>query len=135
MVSIRFRVNGPVSSIFCPLFPSAQQWRTPRGPNRFLNSGSFLIVGILRFFFRVKVIEIAGKFVEAMHCRQEFIFVTQMVLANLSDDVAMRLEQLGYGRIVRKRSISAPGMPTLVRPVRIGFWPVIKAARPAVQLC
>ena len=29
----------------------------------------------------------------------------------------------------------APGMPTLVRPVRIGFWPVMKAARPAVQLC
>ena len=30
---------------------------------------------------------------------------------------------------------SAPGSPTLVRPVRIGDWPVMKAARPAVQLC
>ena len=29
----------------------------------------------------------------------------------------------------------APGRPTLVRPVRIGDWPVMKAARPAVQLC
>ena len=29
----------------------------------------------------------------------------------------------------------APGKPTLVRPVRIGDWPVMKAARPAVQLC
>ena len=30
---------------------------------------------------------------------------------------------------------SAPGRPTLVRPVRIGDWPVMNAARPAVQLC
>ncbi len=28
----------------------------------------------------------------------------------------------------------APGWPTEVRPVRIGYWPVRKAARPAVQL-
>ena len=28
-----------------------------------------------------------------------------------------------------------PGRPTFVRPVRIGDWPVMKAARPAVQLC
>jgi hypothetical protein len=30
---------------------------------------------------------------------------------------------------------AAPGMPTLVSPVRIGFCPVMNAARPAVQLC
>jgi hypothetical protein len=29
----------------------------------------------------------------------------------------------------------APGNPTLVRPVRMGDWPVMNAARPAVQLC
>src|SRR6185312_14175279 len=29
----------------------------------------------------------------------------------------------------------APGRPTLVNPVRIGDWPVMNAARPAVQLC
>ena len=34
-----------------------------------------------------------------------------------------------------RRPWSAPGRPTLVRPVRIGDWPVMKAARPAVQLC
>ena len=27
----------------------------------------------------------------------------------------------------------APGRPTVVRPLRIGYWPVIKDARPAVQ--
>ena len=30
---------------------------------------------------------------------------------------------------------SAPGMPTLDRPVRNTLWPVMKAARPAVQDC
>ena len=28
----------------------------------------------------------------------------------------------------------APACPTVVRPVRIGNWPVMKFARPAVQL-
>jgi hypothetical protein len=31
--------------------------------------------------------------------------------------------------------MSAPGSPTLVSPVRIGDWPVMKAARPAVHYC
>ena len=33
------------------------------------------------------------------------------------------------------RPTSAPGMPTLDRPVRNTLWPVMKAARPAVQDC
>ena len=33
MVSIRFFVSGPVSSIVCPPLPSARQCSTPRGPN------------------------------------------------------------------------------------------------------
>ncbi len=37
IVSIRFLVSGPVSVIL----PSAKEWITPRGPNRFLNSGLF----------------------------------------------------------------------------------------------
>ncbi len=37
IVSIRLRVSGPVSVIL----PSAKLWITPRGPNFFLNSGSF----------------------------------------------------------------------------------------------
>ena len=30
---------------------------------------------------------------------------------------------------------SAPGMPTLLRPVRKTLWPVMNDDRPAVQLC
>jgi hypothetical protein len=37
MVSMRFLVSGPVSV----MRPSAKLWMTPRGPNFFLNSGSF----------------------------------------------------------------------------------------------
>ena len=37
MVSMRLRVNGPVSV----MRPSAKLWITPRGPNFFLNSGFF----------------------------------------------------------------------------------------------
>ena len=41
MVSMRFLVNGPVSSIFCVPSGFAQECSTPRGPNFFLNSGFF----------------------------------------------------------------------------------------------
>ena len=41
MVSMRLRVSGPVSSIFCVPSGSAQLWMTPRGPKRFLKAGSF----------------------------------------------------------------------------------------------
>src|SRR3984893_17627420 len=41
MVSMRFLVRGPVSSILFPPLLSAQLCSTPLGPNRFLNSGSF----------------------------------------------------------------------------------------------
>jgi hypothetical protein len=37
IVSIRLRVSGPVSV----MAPFAKEWITPRGPNRFLNSGFF----------------------------------------------------------------------------------------------
>ena len=37
MVSMRFFVSGPVSV----MRPSAKLWITPRGPNLFLNAGSF----------------------------------------------------------------------------------------------
>ena len=41
IVSMRFCVSGPVSSIFCVPSACAQLWMTPRGPKRFLKAGSF----------------------------------------------------------------------------------------------
>jgi hypothetical protein len=41
IVSMRFLVSGPVSSILCVPSALAQEWITPRGPNFFRNAGSF----------------------------------------------------------------------------------------------
>ncbi len=50
------------------------------------------IVGMRRIFHRIEVIEIAEEFVEAVHGRQEFVPVAEMVLAELAGGVAHRLE-------------------------------------------
>ena len=80
------------------------------------------------------MIEVAEKFVEAVHRRQVLVAVAEVVLADLAGRVAERLEQFGDGRIFAAEARFAPGIPTVVRPVRIGICPVMNAARPAVQL-
>ena len=59
------------------------------------------IVGILGLLFGVEVIEVAEEFVEAVHRRQEFVLVAEMVLAELAGGVAQRLEQFGDRRVFR----------------------------------
>ena len=93
------------------------------------------VVGQFRFFFGVQVIEIAEEFVEAVDRRQVFIPVANMVLPELPCRISERLQQLGDRWVSFCRPTVAPGVPTFVRPVRIGFWPQMKEARPAVQLC
>jgi hypothetical protein len=63
------------------------------------------------------------------------VLVAEVVLAELAGAVAEGLEQAGDGGISGRKPSGAPGMPTLLRPVRNTFWPEMKAARPAVQLC
>jgi hypothetical protein len=41
IVSMRFLVSGPVSSIYCVPSAFAHEWMTPRGPNFLRNSGFF----------------------------------------------------------------------------------------------
>src|SRR5450432_376914 len=60
----------------------------------------FRIIGIFRFFFRIKMVKIAEKFIESMYGRQVFIAVAQMVFSNLRCCVAKRLEQFGNSRIL-----------------------------------
>ena len=97
--------------------------------------GALRIIGLIRLFHRVEVVENAVEFVEAMHGGQEFVAVAEMVLADLRRRVAEWLEQFGDGRILVLQALLGAGMPTFSRPVRNGVWPVIKAARPAVQDC
>ena len=46
------------------------------------------------------MIEIAEELVEAVNGRQEFIAIAEMVLAELSGRVSLRLQKLGDGRVL-----------------------------------
>jgi len=73
----------------------------------------------------VEVIQIPKELVEAMHRRQVLVEVAQVILAELTGGVALRLQRRGKRhRLIRN----------VVRPVRSGISPVMKLARPAVQL-
>src|SRR5262249_22630482 len=68
----------------------------------------FGIIGILRLLFRVEVIKIAEELVEPVDGGQEFVSVAQVILAELTADVALRLQQFGNSRILRLNSQSRP---------------------------
>ena len=93
------------------------------------------IVRVFRLFLGVEVIEVAEELVEAVHGRKMLVAVTEMVLAKLTGGIAEILHELRDRRVLGAEPQGRPGIPTLVRPVRIGDCPVMKAARPAVQLC
>ena len=67
------------------------------------------IVGVLRLFFGVEVVEIAEELVEAVHGRQKLVAVAEMVLAELSGHVALRLEQFGERRILVRQTLLRRG--------------------------
>jgi hypothetical protein len=58
------------------------------------------IVRVLGLILGVEVIEVAEEHVEAVHGRQELVAVAEMVLAELSGHVSLRLEQLGNRRVL-----------------------------------
>ena len=111
IVSMRFLVSGPVSSIVClPTLPKrgssvgssiavALQCSTPRGPNLARYAWILRVVGQLRLFLGIQVIEVAEEFVETVHRRERWIAITHMVLAELARGIAEILEQAADGRI------------------------------------
>ena len=98
IVSIRFLVSGPVSSILCPPLPSAQAVQHAPRSEVLLECRVFRVVRVFRFLFGIQVIEIAEELIEAMHGGKEFVLVPQVVLAELARGVTKRLQQLGDGR-------------------------------------
>ena len=50
--------------------------------------------------FGIQVIKVAEELVEAVHGRQEFVAVAEMVFAELPGRITLRLQQLGYGRVL-----------------------------------
>jgi len=93
------------------------------------------LVAVFWFFFRVKVVEIAEKFIEAVHGWPVLVPITLMVLAKLSSCISLALSTVAMVTSVFCQPCGAPGNPTLVMPVRTGTLPPMNAARPAVQLC
>ena len=57
------------------------------------------IVGQLRLFLGIEVVEVAEEFVEAVDGRQRFVAVADVVLAELAGGVAEVLEQAADGRV------------------------------------
>ena len=111
IVSMRFLVSAPVSSMVClPILPKrgstvgssrsvALHRSTPRGPNLAAIGRVLRIVRQLRLFLGVEMIEVAEEFVEAVHGRQRLIAVADMVLAELAGRIAEVLQQAADGGI------------------------------------
>jgi hypothetical protein len=86
-----------------PAFAVRPAVQHPAGAEVLAEVGEVLrcwIVPQLRFLFGIQVIEVAEELIETVHRRQMLIPVAQMVLAELAGGVAMRLEQLGDGRVL-----------------------------------
>src|SRR6478752_5115231 len=60
---------------------------------------------MLGLILGVQVVEVAKKLVEAVNGRQEFVAIAEMVLAELSGRVALRLEQLGNCRVLLRQPL------------------------------
>ena len=111
IVSMRFLVSAPVSSMVClPILPKRGSTvgssrvgrlapedaaRPELGPVRRV----LRIVRQFRLFLGVEVIEVAEEFIEAVHGRQRFIAIADVVLAELPGGIAEVLEQAADGRI------------------------------------
>ena len=88
----------------------------------------------VRIGHRVEVVQVSEELIEAMHRREKFVQVTEVVLAELAGGIALRLCAVARVTACAGIPTSAPACPTVVSPVRIGNSPVMKLARPAVQL-
>src|SRR4051795_3347012 len=71
--------------------------------------GVFGIVGQLRLFLGVEMVEIAEEFIESMYGWQEFIPIPQMVFAELAGGVAKWLEKFGDCRVFLLQSNRGSG--------------------------
>ncbi len=92
------------------------------------------IVGMRRVFHRIKVIHIAKEFVKAVNTGQVFIEIPEVVLTELAGGVAHGLQHGGNGHRLGRYAYFRASLADGVIPVRIGSSPVMKFARPAVQL-
>jgi hypothetical protein len=86
---------------------------TPRGPNLLPELWVFGTIRILRFFFRIQVIEISEELVETVRGRKKLIPIAEMVLAELAAYVTERLQDVRDGRVFRLQAKISAGEPDL----------------------
>src|SRR5262249_51360576 len=111
IVSMRFRVSGPVSSMVLLADPSPTWLLSGVVGLRSLAAQDAArsellpefrvswIVEELGLFFCVEMIQVAEEFVEAVHRGQITVQIAEMILPELSRGVAERLERLGDGNV------------------------------------
>ena len=84
-----------------PTFAVAPAMKDTARAEELLELRVLRIIRVLGLFFRIEVVQVAEKLIEAVHRWQELILVAQMVLAKLSGGIAERLQKFGDGRIFR----------------------------------
>ena len=92
-----------------------------------LELGILRVIGQFGFFLGVQVIEIAEEFVEAVHGREKFVAIAEVVLSELAGRVAERLEQFGDGRIFLLQSDRRAGHAHLGEAGADGVLPADEA--------
>ena len=68
---------------------------------------------MLGFVLGIEMVEVAEKLVEAVNCRQEFVAVAEMVLAELTGCIAEGLKQLGERRVLVRKAFLRARQPDL----------------------
>jgi hypothetical protein len=68
------------------------------------------IVAVKWVFHRIKVIEVAPELIEAVHGRQEFVAVTEVIFVELTRGVAHRLQGRCNGRRLRRHADCSSGL-------------------------
>jgi hypothetical protein len=66
------------------------------------------IVGVLRFFFGIEVIEVAKKFVESVNARKKFIPVAEMVFTKLTGGISKGLEHVRNSGVLEAQANLRP---------------------------
>jgi hypothetical protein len=95
------------------LTPWAETWivarRVSRGRSAFQDAAwtelrperrIFRIIFVLRFILGIEMVEIAEEPIEAVYGRQELVAVAEMVLAELSGRISLRLQKFGDSRVL-----------------------------------
>src|SRR4051794_21074714 len=71
---------------------------------------------MFRLILGIKMIEVAKELVETVHGWQEFIAIPEMILAELSGCVSLRLQKFGDRRLLAGQSFFRPGQTDFQEP-------------------